>query len=138
MNLSFSTVIEYVKDLLPTFTVPVSDNPKLDAAVLRSVVLRDVFYIRANNGKSYLYVFPKNEEDFPLIKYILRSNGLKSHRHMSRYYYYRTTPVLRVPFAAARKYGRPREFTDMLMGQTSWASQEQTMARINQLRQKVK
>lgn len=137
MKLSFSTVIEYVKDLLPTFPVPVSDNPKLDAAVLRSVVLRDVFYIKANNGKSYLYVFPKNEEDFPLIKYILRSNGLKSHRHMSRYYYDRT-PVLRVPFAATRKDGRPREFTDMLMGQTSWASQEQIAARINLLRQKVK
>lgn len=137
MKLSFSTVIEYVKDLLPTFPVPVSDNPKLDAAVLRSVVLRDVFYIKANNGKSYLYVFPKNEEDFPLIKYILRSNGLKSHRHMSRYYYDRT-PVLRVPFAATRKDGRPREFTDMLMGQTSWVSQEQIAARISLLRQKVK
>ena len=137
MKLSFSTVIEYVKDLLPTFPVPVSDNPKLDAAVLRSIVLRDVFYIQANNGKDYLYVFPKNEEDFPLIKYILRSNGLKSHRHMSRYYYDRT-PVLRVPFAETRKYGRPREFTDMLMGQTSWASQEQIAARINLLRQKVK
>ena len=137
MKLSFSTVIEYVKDLMPTFLVPVSDNPKLDAAVLRSVVLRDVFYVHANNGKSYLYVFPKNEEDFPLIKYILRSNGLKSHRHMSRYYYYRT-PVLRVPFAATRKDGRSREFTDMLTGQTSWASQEQIAARINDLRQKIK
>lgn len=137
MKLSFSTVIEYVKDLLPTFPVPVSDNPKLDAAVLRSVVLRDVFYIQANNGKSYLYVFPKNEEDFPLIKYILRSNGLNPRKHMSRYYYERT-PVLRVPFAETRKDGRPREFTDMLMGQTSWASQEQIAARINHLRQKVK
>lgn len=137
MKLSFSTVIEYVKDLMPTFPVPVSDNPKLDAAVLRSVVLRDVFYIQANNGKSYLYVFPKNEEDFPLIKYILRSNGLNPRKHMSRYYYERT-PVLRVPFAETRKDGRPREFTDMLMGQTSWASQEQIAARINHLRQKVK
>lgn len=137
MKLSFSTVIEYVKDLMPTFPVPVSDNPKLDAAVLRSVVLRDVFYIQANNGKSYLYVFPKNEEDFPLIKYILRSNGLKARKHMSRYYYDRT-PVLRVPFAETRKDGRPREFTDMLTGQTSWASQEQIAARINHLRQKVK
>ncbi|MBO5662937.1 MAG: hypothetical protein J6S12_03725 [Alphaproteobacteria bacterium] len=72
-----------------------------------------------------------------MIKYILRSNGLKSHRHMSRYYY-DCTPVLRVPFAATRKDGRPREFTDMLMGQTSWASQEQIAARINLLRQKVK
>lgn len=137
MKLSFSTVIEYVKDLMPTFPVPVSDNPKLDAAVLRSVVLRDVFYIQANNGKSYLYVFPKNEEDFPLIKYILRSNGLNPRKHMSRYYYERT-PVLRVPFAETRKDGRPREFTDMLMGQTTWASQEQIAARINHLRQKVK
>lgn len=137
MKLSFSTVIEYVKDLMPTFPVPVSDNPKLDAAVLRSVVLRDVFYIKANNGKSYLYVFPKNDEDFPLIKYILRSNGLTPRRHISRYYYERT-PVLRVPFAETRKDGRPREFTDMLMGQTSWASQEQIAARINLLRQKVK
>ena len=137
MKLSFSTVIEYVKDLLPTFPVPVSDNPKLDAAVLRSVVLRDVFYIQAYNGKSYLYVFPKNEEDFPLIKYILRSNGLKSHRHMSRYYYDRT-PVLRVPFAATRKDGRPREFTDMLMGQKICMPQEQIDARIYYLRQKMK
>ena len=137
MELSFSAVVEYVKDLLPTFSVPVSDNPKLDAAVLRSVVLRDVFYINANNGKSYLYVFPKNESDFPLIKYILRTNGLKPRKHMSRYYYERT-PVLRVPFAETRKDGRPREFTDMLMGQTSWDSQEQIMARINLLRQKVK
>ena len=137
MKLSFSTVVEYVKDLLPTFTVPVSDNPKLDAAVLRSVVLRDVFYINANNGKSYLYVFPKNESDFSLIKYILRSNGLNPRKHMSRYYYERT-PVLRIPFAETRKNGRPREFTDMLTGQTACASQDQIAARINYLRQKVK
>ncbi len=137
MKLTFSTVVEYVKDLLPTFNVPVSDNPKLDVAVLRRVLLRDVFYINANNGKDYLYIFPKNEANFPLIKYILRSNGLKSRKHMSRYYY-DLTPVLRVPFAEIRKNGRASEFADMLMGQTTWASQEEITARINHLRQKVK
>lgn len=137
MKLTFSTVVEYVKDLLPTFNVPLSDNPKLDAAVLRSIELRSAFYTCANNGKDYLYIFPKNEADFPLIKYILRSNGLNPRKHMSRYYYERT-PVLRVPFAETRKNGRPREFTDMLTGQTTWASQEEITTRINQLRQKVK
>lgn len=137
MKLSFSTVIEYVKDLLPTFTVPVSDNPQLDAVVLRSVVLRDVFYIKANNGKSYLYVFPKNEADNSLIKYILRSNALKPRKHMSRYYYERT-PVFRVPFDEIRKNDRARGFTDMLMGQKICMPQEQIDARIYYLRQKMK
>lgn len=99
MKLSFSTVIEYVKELLPVIgpSVAVSDNPSADVVLLTLLSAGRIMPLTANNGRSYLYVFPCRYEDFELVKYVLRSNGLTPREHMSHYYYDRT-PALRVSY----------------------------------------
>lgn len=116
MKLSFTAVVEYVKELVPAFgPLPISsESPFEDAEVLAHISGGRAFHLTANNGRSYLYIFPRGEENMRLAKYILRSNGLRPRLHMSRYYYNKT-PVLRVPYSEFSNSPERNSFVDNVL-----------------------
>lgn len=115
MKLSFSTILEYVKELLPLDNAVVSsDNPELDARVLVFLSWGDVFYTKARNGHSYLYVFPTKLKDYGVVKYIMRTNGLQPYEHLSSYYSVKAT-ALRSPCRGFWEKPDVRKFADSLI-----------------------
>ena len=87
MNMKFSTVVEYVKNLFPGRAPAVSDNPAADALALSFLAQGVPFYTVAGNGLSYWYCFVYNPENRVLVKQILRDNGIKFSEHKSNYDY---------------------------------------------------
>ena len=84
MNINFSTVVDYIKNLFPSKSAPVepSDNPKMDACVLACLATGNVFYTRAMDGRTYLYYFTSFDKDVELAKkaykeYPTMINGIK-------------------------------------------------------------
>jgi len=47
---------------------------------------RDVETLRASDGKKYVYFRLRKLSELPVVKYILKSNGVKSNLHFTRYY----------------------------------------------------
>lgn len=137
MKLNFKMVVEYVKDLFPVNFVPLSDDPQADAEALASLLYTNVFYTRANNGKTYLYCFPRRKEDYELVRYILNSNNMKPREHESGYYYGART-VLRVPRKEIEGDRRAMQFSNLLMDKrTSNVDEKIANARINILYEKM-
>lgn len=137
MKISFSTVVEYVKNLLPLNCVPISDNPQEDAVALASLLYTDAFYTNANNGKMYLYCFPQYEEDYKLVRYILHSNSMTPRKHKSNYYY-GTKVVLRVPGKEIEVNERARHFVEILLETKRFKlNKELAAARVALLREKM-
>jgi len=87
MNMKFSTVVEYVKNLFPGRTpVVTSDNPTADAIALSYLAHGVPFYTVAGNGISYWYCFVYDTDEREIAKRILRSNGIKFAEHKSNYF----------------------------------------------------
>lgn len=137
MSLSYKTVVEYVKNLFPgAAPVAPSDNPQIDAQVV-AYKSSNRFYISASNGCHYWYCFV-DEGDIPLVKYILRSNGVQASAHNSRYFFGRE-PVLRVRTSKLARVPAGRAFVDLVMGiDESKLNVPQITLRINQIQQKMK
>ncbi len=139
MNINFSAVVDYVKNLFPSKSAPVepSDNPKMDACVLACLATGNVFYTRAMDGRTYLYYFTSFDEDVELAKYIMRSNGLKPREHETRYFFDKTI-VLRIP-RSELKVGMPgRDFVDdVLINANVRFDRAAVDMRINQIKQKM-
>lgn len=139
MNINFSTVVDYVKNLFPAKSMPVppSDNPQMDARVLAYLSGGNVFYTRAMDGRTYLYFFTSFEEDIKLAKYVMRSNGLKPREHESRYFFDKSV-VLRVPRSEIKPGLPVRDFVDtVLVCTNAYPDLPKIEARINQIRQKM-
>ncbi len=90
LSSKFHTVVDYVKNLVPTFQnkfyVPESTNPEMDAKALLYLTSYRAFFTYARNSKEYFYCFTQSEEDMRLVKYILRTNGINPSSHYSRFY----------------------------------------------------
>ncbi len=141
MDISFKTVVEYVKNLFPGVApVQKSSNPQLDAAAVASIS-NEKLYIRARNGKHYWYCFVV-DEDIPVAQYLLKANGISAKKHNSRYrssFFTPKMPVLRVLVSDLNKTQSAKDFVDSVMkmdGNT--VSYDAIVARINDIRQKVK
>ena len=62
---------------------------------------RDVETLRASDGKKYVYFRLRQLSELPVVKYILKSNGVKSNLHFTRYYktdFGFRTLIVRAPF----------------------------------------
>ena len=87
MNMNFSTVVEYVKNLFPgRAPAVVSDNPKADALAVVYLSQGVPFFTTAGNGLSYWYCFVYRPENRTIVKRILRMNGIKFAEHKSNYF----------------------------------------------------
>ena len=137
MKMSFNTVIEYVKNLLPGYApVAVSDNPQLDAQVLAKLA-SNYTYVEASNGHRYWYYFVP-VQDLKFAQCILRDNGINARRHNSRYYY-SLYPVLRVRSKYLRANPAAAKFVKSIMSTDPRTFDEaQVIERMQQLRQKVR
>ena len=138
MSVSYKAVVNYVKNLFPRVApVAPSDNPQLDAKVINQLSTNK-FYTVASNGHRYWYCFV-DEADIPMVRYILRSNGVNVNVHKSRYFV-GYGQVLRVRTAYLDKKTAAKNFVDSVMG-LEIPSEEGisvVQARIEQIRQKMK
>lgn len=115
MNMKFSTVVEYVKNLFPgRAPVAISDNPHADAITLAYLAQRVPFYVVARNGVSYWYCFIYNPKKRMVAKQILRNNGIKFEEHKSGYYSDETI-VLRARASYLRKNPNALRFVEDVM-----------------------
>lgn len=141
MDISFKTVVEYVKNLFPGMApVQVSENPQLDAAAIARLA-NERFYIRARNGKHYWYCFVP-VEDIPVARYLLKANGINVKKHNSRYtraFYSPKIPVLRVLVSDLKKNPAAKDFVDCVMKKTlPEVATDAVTQRVNELRKKVR
>lgn len=137
MDLSYKTVVNYVKNLFPGMApVAVSDNPQLDVKVM-SYLAMNKLYLVARDGHLYWYCFVNNK-DLPVAKYILRSNGVNANLHYSRYYYVKE-PALRIRASKLKRNTTGAEFVESVMHSEISNFDEQSIEnRIQQIRQKVR
>lgn len=141
MDVSFKTVVEYVKNLFPGIApVQVSENPQLDAAAVARLA-NEKFYIWASNGMLYWYCFVP-VEDIPVARYLLKANGINIKKHNSRYaraFYLSKMPVLRVLVSDLEKNPAAKDFVDCVMKKTlSEVATDAVTQRVNDLRKKVR
>ena len=137
MDLSYKTVVNYVKNLFPgAAPVATSDNPQLDAQFV-AFKSRTKFYTVASNRHRYWYCFV-DDVDIPLVKYILHSNGVNVSKHNSRYFLC-TEPVLRVRTSNLEKTPSARAFVESVMNMSK-APLDVTLiqSRISQIQQRMK
>ncbi len=141
MDISFKTVVEYVKNLFPgAAPVQISTNPELDAAALLRISSNNL-YLKARNGKHYWYCFVY-DGNIPLARYLLKINGVNASVHNSRYnrsFYCKSQPVLRVLVSSLNKNPRAKDFVDSVMKKKNTAVPYTAVEEhISVLRQKVK
>lgn len=139
MKVCFNTVVDYVKNLLPVWSMSIapSDNPQMDARVLAYLSGGNVFYTQATDGRTYLYYFTSFEQDIELAKYIMRSNGLKPREHGTRYFFFKSV-VLRVPRSEIKPGTPVKAFVDdILVNKNAQPNLPQVDGRIDQIRQKM-
>lgn len=138
MDISYKTVVNYVKNLFPGIApVAPSDNPALDAQVI-NYLATNKFYTVASNGHRYWYCFVDGA-NVPFAKYVLRSNGVNVDVHNSRYFFGRE-PVLRVRTAKLDKHPSAKNFVESVMGQDGGMIKNEALirSRIEQIKQKMK
>ena len=137
MDLSYKTVVNYVKNLFPgKAPVVASDNPQLDAQVVAFKSMNK-FYTVASNKHRYWYCFV-DDADIPLVKYILRSNGVNARKHNS-HYFFGTEPVLRVRTSNLEKTPSARAFVESVMAMSNISLNEAIIqSRISQIQQRMK
>lgn len=138
MDVSYKTVVNYVKNLFPGIAlVAPSDNPQLDAKVINQLSTNK-FYTVASNGYRYWYCFV-DDADIPVARYVLRSNGVRVSVHNSRYFCGRE-PVLRVRTTDLDKNPNAKKFVDSVMklGFPTEEGVSMIQARVKQIRQKMK
>lgn len=112
MNLSWQTVVSYVKNLFPdNAPVRVSDNPRADARVVAYICSGDVFYMNQMGGDKYWQVFVTNVKDVDLVRYILRSNGLNPKAS-------RAGMMMSVRVSDVKNNSAACKFMDMVLNQT--------------------
>ena len=126
MDLSYKTVVNYVKNLFPGVAqVAVSDNPQLDVKVM-SYLAMNKLYLVARNGHLYWYCFVNNQY-LPVAKYILRSNGVNANLYYSRYYYGEKKPVLRIRMSKLKRNSAGLEFVESVMKSGAFRFDEQSI-----------
>ena len=139
MNMKFSTVVEYVKNLFPGRAPAVSDNPAADALALSFLAQGVPFYTVAGNGLSYWYCFVYNPENRVLVKQILRDNGIKFSEHKSNYYRDNNSIVLRVRRSFLNKNPNALKFANMVMSHNPITlDSESAQKRVAEIRAKMK
>ena len=142
MDISFKTVVEYVKNLFPgAAPVQISTNPELDAAALLRISSKHL-YLKARNGNHYWYCFV-DDDNLPMARYLLKSNGVNVSKHFSQYNrpFYSTSaqPVLRVRVSTLNKNPKAKNFVDLVMKRKVLNfSDECVMKHMNSVRQNVK
>lgn len=135
MDFSYKTVVNYVKNLVSGFAqIAPSDNPEMDAQVVFHLS-NYVSYILARNGHRYWYCFV-DSENVPLVKYVLRSNGVNVSKHESRYFI-SSEPALRVRARKLSKNPDAKLFVDKVMNLVTTDAPKVNM-RIEHLKQKIK
>lgn len=135
MNLHYKTVVNYVKDLFPGCApVASSAKPEVDAMVLSRLSL-DNCYMEARNGKKYWYCCVR-EDDIPVVKRIMRINGLHGFKHKSLFYY---CWVVRVPVNRIKKDEARVSFVNIVMDKARVPLDDNTYnSRLNEIRQRVR
>jgi hypothetical protein len=136
MNLNCKTVVNYVKNLFPGCApVASSKTPELDANVLSRLSLNNRYNMEARNGKKYWYCYV-NERDIPVVKRIMRINGLHGFKHWSLFDY---CWVVRVPVNRIEKDGAKKAFVNNVMNKDKARLDIDTYnSRLNEIRQHVK
>lgn len=133
MNLSWQFVVRYVKNLFPdNAPVAISDNPDADARVVAHVCSGDVYYINNQiNGEKYWQVFVANLKDVELVRYILRSNGLKPKL-------FRAGMLMSVRVADTQNNPKAQQFMEMVLNHNiDVAERDAVMMRVQNVRQKM-
>ncbi len=137
MNISYNTIVEYIKNLFPSKApIDPSDNPTLDADTL-AYILDDKFYTVARNGHKYWYGFT-DKQYIKLAKYILHSNGVMATTHNSHFYFVKQ-PVLRVRTSKLANTPNAQNFINSVMEiDTIKSNSTQIKNRILQINQKIR
>lgn len=135
MNLHYKTVVNYVKNLFPGCApVASSKMSELDARVLSRLSL-DNFYIVARNGKKYWYCCVR-ECDIPVVKRIMRINGLRGSEHSSKFSY---RWVVRVPVNRIEDSEARVSFVNIVMDKDKVPLEDDIYnLRLNEIRQRVR
>ena len=138
MNISFSTVVDYVQNLIPNVKpVAPTENRDADMDVLAYLAI-DSFYVTARNGGHYWY-YLTNPVNIELARYILRSNGIKPQTHKTHYIFYNKQTVLRVRYSDLKKNENAKQFVDAMMQTDVFDVKHAAVdARMNLIKQRMK